>query len=436
MILLLAAVLGIYVWLVWLLARNFLLAWILVLTVTCLNFAFGTIAIVLGRIHLDPLDLLYFCLLSAGIVRFRFQDLKFSTLNLLVGGYLLLFALSAARGLASFDITSVGTEGRGLIGEVLALVYFATIPHDRRTVKRVVIAQIVYSALLVLICILHYAGVPIGGLVGVTNGQKIFEGDAIDRALPASAVASIELSIFFAASWAVYRKHNRWVHWLVGLFIAVVIVLQHRTVWAMLAITLASAGFIDSKILRYLWKIGGGIALLACIVLFGSIGLRAKLIGELRNSATNGDSLQWSIAGWGRSISDDQSPLSVLIGLPIGSGYVRLDSSAGGYTNYPPHNEIINQYLRVGILGAVLLILLSIRPIYIYFRHPDSGSLLYPTPASWILVTIGVIVFGFPYNYSLELFALVAMANGLIDMDVQEPLGQSHSLPSRILARG
>ena len=90
MILLLAAVLGIYVWLVWLLARNFLLAWILVLTVTCLNFAFGTIAIVLGRIHLDPLDLLYFCLLSAGIVRFRFQDLKFSTLNLLVGGYLFL----------------------------------------------------------------------------------------------------------------------------------------------------------------------------------------------------------------------------------------------------------------------------------------------------------------------------------------------------------
>jgi O-antigen ligase len=118
----------------------------------------------------------------------------------------------------------------------------------------------------------------------------------------------------------------------------------------------------------------------------------------------------------------------VLIGFPIGSGYLRLDSAASGYIDAQPHNEIVNQYLRVGVFGTILLILFTVRPIYIYFREPDSGSLLYPTPASWVLVTIGVIVFGFPYSYSLEIFALVAMANGLIDAADEGALNRSRSL--------
>jgi hypothetical protein len=425
MILLVTLILGtLYASLVWLLVRSFLLAWILVLVGSCLNYAFGSVAIVLINIHIYPFDFLNICLLSAGIVRFRFQDLRFSILSILVGGYLLLFGLSVARGLTAFDITTVGNEGRGLIGEALALTYFTTIPHDWKTVKKVVLAQIAFSTALVLICVLHYAGVPIGGAVGITNGQKIYDVGAIDRGLPAGAAASIELSLIFAASWATHRRHSRWLPWLIGIFIPLLIVMQHRTVWAMIAITVAAAGLIDSKVIRYLWKIGGAVAVIACIVIFSYIGLRSRLSEELQNSATNTGTLQWRIEGWVESVSADQSPLSVLIGLPVGSGYIRLDPGAGGYTNFPPHNEIVNQYLRVGVLGAVIVTLFMFRPIYIYFRDPDSGSLLYPTPASWIVVTIGVIVFGIPYSFSLELFALVAMANRLMEAPSEGTYGQ------------
>jgi len=68
-----------------------------------------------------------------------------------------------------------------------------------------------------------------------------------------------------------------------------------------------------------------------------------------------------------RSIS-----LTVLIGFPIGSGYLRLDSAASGYIDAQPHNEIVNQYLRVGVFGTILLILFTVRPIYIYFREPTQ----------------------------------------------------------------
>jgi len=431
MILLVALVLGIlYVSTVWLLVRNFLLAWILVLVASCSSYAFGAFAIVLINIHIYPLDFLDVCLLSAGIIRFRFQDLKLSTLYILVGGYLLLFALSVARGLATFDLATVGNEGRGLIGEVLALTYFTTIPYDRKIIKEIVIAQIAFSTALVLICILHFAGLPIGGVVGITNGQKIYDTGAIDRGLPAGAAASIELSVLFAASWATYRKHTRWLPWLIGIFIPTVILMQHRSVWAMLVVTLVAAWLIDVKVTQYLWKIGGAVAVIASIVIFSYIGLRSNLTEEFKYSTTNTGTLQWRIEGWIDSVSADQSPLSVLIGLPIGSGYLRLDSGAGGYTNFPPHNEIVNQYLRVGVIGAVIIILFMLRPIYIYFRDPDSGSLLYPTPTSWILVTIGVIVFGIPYSFSLELFALVAMANRILEPSPEGSINRAYLLQS------
>jgi len=76
----------------------------------------------------------------------------------------------------------------------------------------------------------------------------------------------------------------------------------------MFVVTLAAAFLIDARITRYLWKIGGAVAILACIVLFSFIGLRTQLVGELQDSATNTNTLQWRIEGWERSFSDDQSP--------------------------------------------------------------------------------------------------------------------------------
>jgi hypothetical protein len=159
-----------------------------------------------------------------------------------------------------------------------------------RTVKKVVIAQIVYSAALVLICLFALCWSSDRRIGRCDEWSEGIEGDAIDRGLPAGAVASIEFSMLFAASWAVYRKHSRWVHWLIGLFVAVVIVLQHRTVWAMLAITLASAGFIDSKITSISLEDRRSASPTRMYRDFSaSIGLRTSLSENCRNSATNGD---------------------------------------------------------------------------------------------------------------------------------------------------
>jgi hypothetical protein len=415
MILLLLSVLAVvYVSAVWLFARNFLLAWICILAINFLNYAFGADTIFIAGLHIAPLDLMYLGLISAWVVRSRLYALKIAPLSIITIGYLLLFALSAGRGIVLFGLTEVGNEARGLMSEVLAFTYFVTIPHDKKTVKKVVVAYIVYSAALIAVCAAHYAGLPVGGTLGVAK-DLVLSGNVLDRGIPASGAASMELAVLFAASWVIYRKHSRWLTALVAVSLPLLVILQHRSVWAMLAITVLAAMFIDRPVSKFVLKIGAAAVAVGLVLSLPSIGARQQILGELHESATNSDTLQWRFEAWQRSITQDQSPLTTLIGLPVGSGYLRLDSSAGGYTNFQPHNEFINQYLRVGLIGTALMILFLLRPLYFYFRYPKSGALLYPTPASWILVSIGTIVFCFPYSAAFDGIALIAMANGLID---------------------
>jgi hypothetical protein len=66
------------------------------------------------------------------------------------------------------------------------------------------------------------------------------------------------------------------------------------------------------------------------------------------------------------------------------------------------------------LIGAALLVLSLARPIYGYFHRAYLGGLRFPTASSWVLVTIAIIIFGFPYSYTVDLIALVAMGNSVI----------------------
>lgn len=271
----------------------------------------------------------------------------------------------------------------------------------------------------------HYAGLPVGGTLGIAKDLVLNED--IDRALPAAAASSIELSLLLLASWAVYRRHLRWIPVLCAAFLPLVIVLQHRTVWAMLAGTLLASAYLDRGVFRYLLRISAVAAGIGLIILTVNGELRVRLTDQLRESATNSDTFEWRLESWKRSLAQDQSVATMLVGLPVGSGFLRIDTAEGTYTAFPPHDEFINEYLRVGILGTVLLLLIVTRPIYGYFNNPESGMVLFPTPASWILVVIGAILFCIPYSATFDGFAFIAMANGVIDVEPR--------LEARVVAR-
>lgn len=388
-------------------ARSFLAGWYALLIVSALGYAVGADSARFAGIHIFPSDALYFCLLAAGAIRSRVWELRFSPLSLTVMAYVGIFVLSMTRGLLQFEVTTVGPEARGFIGEIVAVIYFITVPHDREVIRKVVRAMILFAAFLVLIVVLHYAGLPVG--VDMTLDPTI----KIDRALQATAVGSIELALIFAAFWWTWEERgSRWMFVATVVFTTCVVGLQHRTVWGMLAVTLAMALFIDRDVLRVFLKALGLTAVAGLLVLVISPGLRSRLVADLQESATNSGTLTWRVQSSQRSIEQEEGLIEVLIGQPMGSGYSRLDIDTGTYTTAPPHDELVNQYVRLGLVGTLLLLAILLRPIWAVWRGGDD-DLLFPGANAWLIVAAAVFTFGIPYCFSAEIVAFAAMANGL-----------------------
>ncbi|SEF53046.1 hypothetical protein SAMN05421819_0323 [Bryocella elongata] len=388
--------------------RNFLGGWYALLFVSAAAYTFGEDSARFAGIHFFPIDLLNICLLAAGAIRSRVWELRFNALSLTVLSYIGIFLFSVARGFAHFGVTTTGTEARGFISEIVAVIYFITVPHDRNVIRKIVRADILFAAFLVGVVALHYAGLPIG-----VDMASLDPTNYIDRAIEAPAAASIMLSVIFAAFWWVYeRRGSRWMFVAASIFTAVTILLQHRTVWAMLVVGVLTAFVLDRSVFRVLVKTLCLSALGGVLVLGLSSSLRARLVADLQDSATNSGTFTWRLESWQRSIEQEGGIFDTLLGQPMGTGYTRLDIDTGTYTNLPPHNELVNQYLRLGVLGTLLLLAIMLRPLWSIWRN-DDDALLFPDPAAWVIVTAALFTFGIPYCYTGELVALTAMANGL-----------------------
>jgi hypothetical protein len=105
----------------------------------------------------------------------------------------------------------------------------------------------------------------------------------------------------------------------------------------------------------------------------------------------------------------------MIFGQPIGSGFVRFDSTTGGYEDLPPHSEYVVQYLRVGCLGLVFFVAFLFRPLLrLYELQREDPFALFPSPSVWCLIVIGVAVYGITYGYDASAIALVGVANAVL----------------------
>jgi uncharacterized membrane protein len=181
---------------VYLLSRNVLLGWYCLLTVNLVSVALGLSQITLGGLHLDAVDLISISLLAAGIVRFLYRIQLPGRARLIILAYLVFFVASLLRGMTLFGIQAPSNEARGLVGEILAMLYFFTTPTDPQTIRKILIAYLRFGVGLVLVAILHYAGLSVG-TVGV---------DEKDRALPSASGETIALCFFIGLGWVAHRK--------------------------------------------------------------------------------------------------------------------------------------------------------------------------------------------------------------------------------------
>jgi hypothetical protein len=387
-------------------SRSVVFGWYCLLVANLLYVALGSNQIMLGGLHLDVVDMASLVLLGAGIIRSLNRINLPGNARIVSLAYLLIFAFSLVRGIDAFGIQQASNQARGLVGEVLAMLYFFTTPTDPETIKKILVAYLRFGAALIVVAILHYAGMSIG-MTAV---------DEKDRALPSASGEAIALCFFIGLGWITYRRTLRNLRWLLPVFAGMAVVLQHRTVWTVMAVCSVMIMLIDAKLVRRLVPLAIATSVLATGLAVFIYGTKGEATTQFEDSVTNSGTWLWRVEAWENSLHDeDQTIYSIMLGQPIGKAFVRFDSDSGGYQEVPPHSEYIVQYLRVGCLGLAFFLVFLITPLIrlISLQRRDPLA-LFPSTSVWCLLVAGAIVYGITYGFDAPTIALVGLANALL----------------------
>jgi hypothetical protein len=395
-------------------SRNVLFGLYCLLTTSAFGFAFGSQQAMVGSLHLDLSDVVIIGLIVAGLIRFS-RTLGSPGLFRILGlGFIAILAFNLIKGMFLFGVVSASNEGRSYVGELLSLLYFATIPTDEVTIKKLTRTYLAYGLVLVGIAFLHYVGMNVGSSY---NDLPTSSGDAEkNRALPSAAAEAIALCFLLSIGWVTHRRSSRFFRYLPIVFGGMVIILQHRTVWAVLIVCAASLPFIDRRMIRRLIPIA---ILTGCFAFFLALwiyGKNSSATDQFEDSSTNVGTWGWRLETWDSLVFDeDQTFLSILVGKPVGSPILHYDAGQGVYEQLPPHSEYVLLYLRVGIVGLFLFFIFLVRPIFLLraeqLRQPGS---LFPSPSTWCLVVIAVFVYGITYGFDPSAISLVGVATALL----------------------
>lgn len=336
------------------------------------SFTRNTYSLGIGRFNLFASDALFFVLLAAVVIRLVSGDIRFNRSRTYLAAVVVLLAFSIVRGFITEGIEVAGVEARPIFYFVVGAMYFGGFDLSRD--QFVTIVDLIVGTALVLcgIAVVIWATSGFGSSTG-----SFVDGTFVDgRPLPASAALLIcqgMLIVFFFPSLS--RRFGRWPI-LSALFFLVVVLLQHRTVWAVALATL-SIGLLGRTSARSRLPallIGlGVVAPTVGIMLFR--GDLAPVHQRLEESAISAFQPQgtfaWRIEGWASLLQDpaNLSPINVAVGRPFGSGY---DRRVGGVLiTYSPHNFYVNMLLRVGLTGTLLLLLIYFR---LFFRKREEHS--------------------------------------------------------------
>ncbi|WP_157466506.1 hypothetical protein [Edaphobacter aggregans] len=412
--LILLIVISVFATLAFYASRNVLVGWYCLLATYALGVAFGSQQTVVGSLHLDPSDAVSLILLAAGLIRFSRVMNKPGFFRVVGLCFILVFAFSLIRGMLLFGVVAASNEGRSYIGELLSLLYFATIPTDEGTIKKFVKAYLIFGCVLVGIAILHYLGLNVGSSYEALVDSV---GD-IDknRAVPAAAAMAIALCFIFSVGWITHQRSPRFFAYLPVVFGGMVVLLQHRTIWVALLICALSTPFVDRAMAGRLIPIGILAGILAFFMAIWVYGTNSSATEQFEDSSTNLGTWGYRVDTWdGVLFDDDATILSILAGKPVGTPTLHFDAYLGSYVEMPAHSEYIFLYQRVGVFGLTLFLIFLLRPVSLLctqrFRH---SSLLFPSSSSWCLASIAIFVYGVTYNFNANAIPFIGVATALL----------------------
>lgn len=367
----------------------------------------------LGGLQAYPADILVVVLMVVVVLESFKRPVPLQgplLLWLALGG--LLFA-SLALGLSQYG-KSAGTEARDYVYYWCVGLYACTCDFDDGEMKKIAKWATWCAYGLIVIAIYRWVGLALGFVprsfvldIGITS---------VFRALPSEA------AFFLAAAALVHGMA-----WLRGtgtprsglhalIFAAIVLVLQHRSVW--LASVVAGAYLLiqERKHLprQFPWLLGfvlvGGIGTgIAATVgyldpLFDALDASLSSVTASRSTVTD------RMFGW-ESLLDEwanSSTKTLLFGFPYGHGWHRFVD--GKIAEYSPHNFYVDMLLRVGVVGLGLLVLATLLALVYSLLGRVESEPEYLQVRGFGLILIASVVYYVPYSASYTHGAVTGLA--------------------------
>ena len=210
-------------------------------------------------------------------------------------------------------------------------------------------------------------------------------------------------------------------------FIVVAVLCQHRSVWVALVLSVVATFLVGRPEVRArLASVLGGLTVVA--ILLVGYGVGSSIVSDLSHSLTSSGTFNGRTEGWGELVAEQntQGWGSILLGQPMGTGFVRFDSAHNVFISYAPHNWYVMIYLRVGLVGLISIFVgLSLAMV----ANVRNRSLL--GVAFLILIAVYAIPYDLPW-YLAPLMAAGLAPSGEVRLRVNHGRsfeGEARSLP-------
>jgi hypothetical protein len=375
----------------------------LVLVAAALNITFPELPYgSLGGFNIFLWDVVSTLVLCAAVARLlRSRGLSVPQWLLIAFGLVVL--LSLVQGVFEYGLNNAVVEFRRYYSFVSIALYFSTAEPKPGLLDRIGRAWMVLAAFLLLLTLLRWALQPFGlsgWAAGVEGGMRVIAASATLVLLQGFVIGGV--------AW-IRGDASPWIRRLTPALLAGVVLLQHRTVWAVLLVVVT---------LMFLLQRGAAQKLIPLIVL-GLVVVSAlsmtvldrgalELTEQLEESAVDRRTWDWRVEGW-RALFEEsgpQYPAEYLVGRPFGAGFDRVLD--GSLVSVSPHSFYVEGFLRTGLLGLGLLAAMYVTALRHMGSSDDDRGLL--SVRTLFLLLVVHPIFFIPYTPAQEQGILLGLA--------------------------
>ncbi len=356
-----------------------------------------------------PADLVFSLLFAIAVLRYVLGAAEAKGMRWVPIALFALFFISLVRGISQYGLKEACNASRECFYYLSGVLYFTSFGMSSRVQRKLMTVWMATSLIIVGIAIFRWIATAAG--LGIASQWEGVGVSAI-RVLNAEQALFLAVAFFASVTMSMSKTGPQWQRRAFYLMGPVILLLQHRTVWAAMVAGLLWLGLKDVRFRKQAIMAFAGMVVVGILLGAFVFGHQSGVVSDsMQDSATNGGTSIWRVMGWYQLLFNNPAMnlFNGTIGEPFGTGFNRI--ILGGVVDVSPHNWYVQAFLQLGIIGLLLQIGLYMYGMRRMERIPVRLSRsIYPDARFWVLILLLQLVFFFAYSATYTMAILTGLA--------------------------